>query len=343
MRKASWLLLGIAVAFAYGLVLLFQWRFDAGDVYPRYSSLRTDPLGTRALFESFAAIPGISVTRNYRPLARLKSAGATIFFLGVEMDVLMNGDLGDLEDLAKVPKSGARLVVGLLPVLDAPTAGPPPKFELKPWGVTLMLARPDPKRRANLLYFVPTKDWRVIHSAGDHATLIERAFGNGTLVLTADGYPMSNQALLYDRDVKLLSWFAGSNRLLVFDESHLGVAETGSVAELGRRYRLQAFAAVLLLLALLFIWKSSAPLVPPLAGSFPPPVSPSSGMPPYLLRRAMPPAQVISACLEEWRKSLSLGPRYSSVRLQRVEEIASAEPDPVKAYRAIGHALAGEK
>lgn len=58
MRKASWLLLAIVLLFAFGLVQLFRWRFEAGDVYPPYSSLRTDPMGTQALFESFQAIPG---------------------------------------------------------------------------------------------------------------------------------------------------------------------------------------------------------------------------------------------------------------------------------------------
>jgi len=210
--------------------------------------------------------------------------------------------------------------------------------------LTLALAPPHAGKLSNLLYFVVSKDWHVVRTASDRPVLIERKFGKGSLVLAADGYLTSNQALLYNRDAALLSWLAAPNRRLIFDESHLGVTETGSVVALGRRYRLHAFVAVLLLLAVLFIWKNSSPLVPvPAVEPAVPSAAQSWGMPHYLLRRAAPPAELITACLSEWRKSLALGPRYSPERLQRVDEAAASERDPVKAYQAIGRALAGEK
>ena len=341
MRKASWLLLIIVVLFAFGVLQLFRWRFEAGDVYPPYSSLRTDPVGTQALFESLQAIHAISVERNYQPLDRMKPGESTIFYLGVDSSSLLRADLADFD---KLTSSGARLVIGLLPVLELPPANSPQHAELKPWGVTLALAQPHAKKLSNLLYFIVSKDWNIVRTASDHAILIERKFGKGSLVLAADGYPMSNQALLYNRDAALLSWLAGPDRRLIFDESHLGVTETGSVVALGRRYRLHAFVAVLLLLAVLFIWKNSTPLVPvPAVESAGSSAAQSWGMPHDLLRRAAPPAELITACLSEWRKSLALGPRYSAEKLQRADEAADTERDPVKAYRAIGRALAGEK
>ncbi|SRR5579864_5237640 len=341
LRFANWLVLTVALLFALGLVQLFRWRFEIGDVYPPYSSLRTDPLGTRALFESFQSIGGISVARNYQPLERVKPAGTTIFYLGVDSRDLLRADLADFD---KLTTSGARLVIGLLPVLELPIATSRPKSDVKPWGVTLALAEPNPKRASNLLYFIPPKDWNVVRAASGHAVLIERKFGKGSLVLAADSYVMSNQALLSDRNTDTLSWIAGPNRRLLFDESHFGVTETGSVAALGRRYRLQAFVAALLLLAVLFVWKSSTPFVPAPALERPAAsASQSWGMPHYLLRRAAPPAELIGACWNEWRKSLSLGPHYSDEKMHRAEEIAHRERDPVKAYQAIGRALAGDK
>lgn len=340
MRKASWLIV-LALAFAFGLVQLFRWRFETGDVYPQYSSLRTDPVGTRALFESFQAIRSLSVSRNFQPFERLKPGAATVFFLGVESESLVGADLSDLD---KIATGGARLVIGLLPVLDAPAPGASRQAQLKPWGVTLALAQLNPKRLSNLLYFTVSSDWHVARTAAGHAILIDRKFGKGSLVLAADAYALSNQALMFDRDAALLSWFAGPNRRLIFDESHFGVEETGSVAALGRRYHLQAFVAALLLLAVLFIWKNSTPLVPPSPLEHPT-ASPSQswGMPHYLLRRAAPPSELIGACVGEWRKSLRLARPYSEEKLKRVDQIATSEPDPVKAYQAINRALAGEK
>jgi hypothetical protein len=341
-RKANWLVIALVVAFAFGLVQLFRWRFEAGDVFPQYSSLRADPVGTQALFESFNALPSVSVARNYQPLEKIKAASATVFYLGVDAESFVRAEREDLELLAR---GGARLVIGLLPVLRLPTgtkAGG--RWELARWGVALTLAEPKPGKRANLLYFTVDKDWNMVRAAADHALLIERKLGKGSIVLAADAFPLTNQALLFHRDTNLISWYAGPNRRLIFDESHFGVTETGSVAALGRRYHLEPFLAALLLLAALFIWKNSTPLIPePPAEQRAAPAAQSWGMPHYLLRRAAPPAEVIHACLDEWRKSLALGPRYSEDRLHRVEEIARTEQDPVKAYQAIGRALAREK
>src|SRR5439155_7184844 len=55
----------VAVIFAAGLLQLFRLRFAEGDVYPEYSSLRADPLGTMAYCESLEKIPGLTVRRDF--------------------------------------------------------------------------------------------------------------------------------------------------------------------------------------------------------------------------------------------------------------------------------------
>jgi hypothetical protein len=340
-RKTSWLALLMALAFGFGLVQLFRWRFEAGDVYPQYSSLRTDPLGAKALFESLNGVPGVSAVRHFKPVDKMNASDATVFYLGLDAQTFLSAKPADFE---KLIRGGGRLIVGLMPIFELPRGkkpGAPAKLET--WGVTLALAPPDPKAHSNLLYFDELKDWTVVRTAAGRAILIERTFGQGSIVLAADPYPLSNQALMFDRDTALVSWFAGPSRRMIFDEYHLGVTETGSIAALGRRYRLETFLMTVVLLAVLFIWKNSTPLVPSPRVQ-PPPASAgqSWGMPYYLLRRAVPSAELIGICLGEWRKSLPLGPRYSDSKLRRVEEIARTERDPVKAYQAIGRALAGE-
>src|SRR5436190_23553842 len=59
------LLFGSVAGFIFGLFELFQLRFETGDVYPPYSSLRADPLGTMALCESLQRVPGLTVRRDY--------------------------------------------------------------------------------------------------------------------------------------------------------------------------------------------------------------------------------------------------------------------------------------
>src|SRR5215831_17008404 len=73
------LLFGLAAAFIFGLFELFQLRFEAGDVYPEYSSLRADPLGTMALYESLQRIPELSVRRDFSANNQLPSGRGTTY------------------------------------------------------------------------------------------------------------------------------------------------------------------------------------------------------------------------------------------------------------------------
>jgi hypothetical protein len=73
------LLLGCAALFAYGVMELFELRFAAGDVYPPYSSLRADPLGTMAFYESLGKMPGLSVRRDFSASNRLPEEPGTAY------------------------------------------------------------------------------------------------------------------------------------------------------------------------------------------------------------------------------------------------------------------------
>src|SRR5262245_14240595 len=73
------LLTVFAALFIGGLVQLFRLRFEAGDVYPAYSSLRADPLGTRAFYESLARMPDVTVRRDYSRANRLPETKAAAY------------------------------------------------------------------------------------------------------------------------------------------------------------------------------------------------------------------------------------------------------------------------
>ncbi len=73
------LLLGCAAALVLGLVELFQLRFEVGDVYPAYSSLRSDPLGTMVFYESLGKVPGVSARRDFSVANRLPEEPHTVY------------------------------------------------------------------------------------------------------------------------------------------------------------------------------------------------------------------------------------------------------------------------
>src|SRR5262245_7893370 len=119
MRKLSVVLLVVAViGFGYGLLRLFQLRFEAGDNYPEYSSLRTDPLGCKALYESLDRL--VETRRHFRSLARLEQGPpTTLLFLGTQPERL-RFSAADFQHLESFMRHGGRLVIALFPAYQAP-------------------------------------------------------------------------------------------------------------------------------------------------------------------------------------------------------------------------------
>src|SRR5580704_16608482 len=73
----------LLVLFVWGAEQVALMPLQAGEVYPRYSSLRSDPLGAKALYESLAALPELQVSRLYKQRPVL-DAETALFVLGVD-------------------------------------------------------------------------------------------------------------------------------------------------------------------------------------------------------------------------------------------------------------------
>src|SRR6266516_2767560 len=124
------LLLFILVGFAYALNRLFSLRFQAGDIYPAYSSFRTDPLGTKALYESLDRL--LTVERNFRPLLRMESGrDLALFVLGVQPSQLRLADV-EVNDLEQYVGRGGRLVISFYPIFSAREISPPAPIAVTP-------------------------------------------------------------------------------------------------------------------------------------------------------------------------------------------------------------------
>jgi hypothetical protein len=143
----------------------------------------------------------------------------------------------------------------------------------------------------------------------------------------------------------LLAWLIGANQHIVFDEAHFGVVETPGVAMLMRKYRLHGLAAGLLLLAGLFIWKNASRLVPPHAEPDRPDYiagKDSAAGFVNLLRRSIPPRDLLTVCFAEWKKSTGPAGQYSVPRRQQAEAEFQAENsrpardrNPIATYKKI--------
>jgi hypothetical protein len=294
----------LTVAFAIGLFQIFRIRLVAGDLYPEWSSLRSDPDGTRVLFDSLAATGRVVTVRKYKTLAQSPERGATILFLGYSPNSLVSASGGDLEGFEQSARSGNRLVFGMNP---GQWVGPP-KTEtdsalVKKWGVAVDRI-PGNADDDIALFFAKATNWAPDVTEKGRAVVIERAFGSGSIVLAASSDVFANQNLAVDRNSALLIRLIGNNAHVIFDESHLGVQDTGSVLGLVHKYRLDGALWGLLALAIAFVWSNAA--------GFPPPeprlaVANSghdsrSGLA-QLLRRQIPTMRIIDVCVAEWERS----------------------------------------
>src|SRR5207237_5433411 len=128
----------------------------------------------------------------------------------------------------------------------------------------------------------------------------------GSIVLAADSYLFSNEALWKERSSELLAWMVGPSQRVLFDETHLGVEESPGISMLARKYRLHGLFAGLLLLAGLFVWKNATSFIPPyeetvqreqpelVAGK-----DSASGFV-NLFRRNLPAPHLLAVFLSEW-------------------------------------------
>lgn len=110
------ILLGCAAGFALGIVYLFDLRFEAGDVYPPYSSLRADPLGAMALYESLEKLPDLAVRRDFSASDDLPKEPETVYLhLGGnrdELELMPDEAYRSIQDFLA---HGGRLVITLFP------------------------------------------------------------------------------------------------------------------------------------------------------------------------------------------------------------------------------------
>jgi len=119
-------LLLCSFGFALGLWHLFKLRFDLGDVYPEYSSLRADPLGTMAFCESLERTPGLVVRRDFSANNQLPTGRNTTYLhLGARTSDWRFLDQDVFKEIQGFVSGGGRLAITFFPEASRP-------FELFP-------------------------------------------------------------------------------------------------------------------------------------------------------------------------------------------------------------------
>jgi hypothetical protein len=385
--------------FVAGLVHLLLLRFEAGDVYPPYSSLRSDPLGLQVLFESVERVLEHPAERNYYALDRIElNPHTTLVVSGLRQSgrYLRHNVWQRLLD--RLHDRGGRLVLTFTPDLpitadrsegqdsDSSGQGDPgdgnqtdpmdaltPEKELpeqpeqaedkwrglESFGPTLAISKDKPEIFTALrtldgsdrlpleipwptpLYFEPPDaEWQIDYRWEDKPVVLRRAWGKGMLLMIADSYLLSNEALSKERETRFLAWVLSPQHKMIFDESHHGLVRRPGIATLARKYRLHGVFGALVALALLFVWRQAAVFVPPPADDREAHTAPSSGLNTHegvvnLMQRHIDSAELLRVCFDVWRRSCAQQvPDSKLLKIEQlIQDLDGRDPAPV--YRKI--------
>jgi hypothetical protein len=348
--RASWAVLigGLLVLFFFGLQT-FRIRLETGDSFPEYSTYRADPKGLRAFYESLEATDLLPVSRRLQSSKILPSGENQVLVIaGLRPDQIVSGEDSQLFDhwLA----TGGCLIVALRPEkIQKNRSEPTPRANQDPTDHTSLVWRSligrwgaeitplgniySPTADSTLFGTIPrwlgrncfdrlTSNWKVVAVQGDKGVIVERAFANGSIVLLADSYPLSNEALAADRNTNFLLWLIHNRGGVLFDETHLGLSERPGIMALAQRYGLQGTLISIVAVLFLFVWKCQYTPVPRTKidhhGST---ISGCSSDQAFLnlLHRAIPQQDLLEVCITTWLKTA----RPTPVQLTNLETFRS--------------------
>lgn len=329
-------LIALVCAFAVIVVSVVLRRSEDYSSYPQYSSLNNGDGGTKAFFNSLERL-GYAADRNYKDFGELKGHGGSVFYVGTPATYFREFPGKDLDALRNVAAAGTRLMIALdAKQVEWPNVMQSPRgkqvrrntkesansLEDK-WGVKLGRAAAEDTRFAKestrrkqaapakeyVWYFASwTPEWTASGAFGDTPLFLARRFGKGTIVLMANADLLTNRQLLAGPDAGALAVAAGTRRRVTFDENHLGVANTGSVAGLATSHKLQWLLLGFGALAVFYIWRNSVSFVPPAAVERDTAVTGHSAHEALeaLLRRSIPESEILGTAATEWNRSWKL-------------------------------------
>jgi hypothetical protein len=358
-------LIGCVLALFFFGLQTFRIRMETSNSFPEYSTYRADPKGLKALYESLQATDLLHVSRRLQSSKILASGENQVLIVaGVQPDREIVSD-EDSQFLDHWLATGGRVIIALRPEKNQPSDRTPTPADqkitndsdallwrslIRRWGAIIAPINEIHSATAHSTLFgtIPrwlgrnsidplTSDWKVIAVQGTRNVIIERAFAQGSLVLLADSFPLSNEALAGDRNTHFLLWLIEKREGVLFDETHLGLSEQPGIMTLAQRYGLQGTLVSIVAVLLLFIWKCQYTLVPRTKGhrmwlS----ISGSSSDQVFLnlLQRSISRKDLLGVCLETWLKTARPTPAQLA-RLEKFRSESGGEQPVVERYNRL--------
>ncbi len=184
--------------------------------------------------------------------------------------------------------------------------------------------------------------WQVLAKTDGKPVIIQRTLGKGTLTLSADSYFLTNEALAYHRNTKLLFYLIKKHPNIVFHEAHLGLIEQTGLTDLMNKYGITGIFIGVIILFLLYVWKSSMSIMTldystDITNIEDKKVFSNLGGLSGMIQKHINKNEIIDTCISEWEKSSysSLYNKSDKSKINTMNKIENSSKSQIESYNQI--------
>ncbi|MFH0925306.1 MAG: DUF4350 domain-containing protein [bacterium] len=317
---------------------VLEKRFTKGDIYPLYSSLRHDPIGTSILFQTLTKIGYTVDTLTDEKLSEdINPQDTILFILTPSFDISEDSK----KDIVNFIQNGGRV---FLTVTDSRTNSLMDHFDTKINYETSMSKKDTKENEDSSLFAIPnnkqqatcnkqptssgkgslfnfledltiinnhlslTCDWPnalTVYSNGNDDIILLLKHGKGDIVISSEAFFISNESLSKKPPLLFLKWLLNQKNNVIIDEYHHGLYCQRGISFLLKKYHLYWFMLYLIIIFILYLWHILPGFLPPL-----PPLIRKDGKQgqsslkgyAYLLSKTIPKEGLLEICWKQWAK-----------------------------------------
>jgi len=320
------IMLLLILSFLVSASFIMHGRLERGDVYPRYSSLRRDPMGTSILFDSLKKV-GCAVeilTEDEFPEV-MEPQNTILFIPSPKFDLFPDKEV---DRIVGFILSGGRVLMtaedenGLMDFfntgIDIPIGDnkeeeeegkkkedkeKKPRIREAIQGTGFDFS-PDSIPIIGEKFLITRWPRAVTVLSSEHDVMLLLSHGKGDIIISSDSYLISNESLAGRPPAALLSWIMGARTHVLVDEYRHGVSTNKGVSFLLRKYHLYWFIAYLTIIFFLSLWHLLPHFQKPLPRESTPDTRVYSSLDGYtqLLTKTIPRKRLLDIAMDQWLK-----------------------------------------
>lgn len=319
-KRLSFLVISaLILLFAFSAYKVLDMRFKEGDVYPRYSSLRHDPMGTSIFFQSLGKMDYTVTTLLEESLLEGLDPGDTILFI---LSPSFNFSKEAREGIVGFILHGGRVLLtekdhnSLMDFFD--TRIDPNQRDWENDGDEnnrgILKAEPGEMfdfldEKLTIMDLSPLiSEWprtQTVYSIKDKDIVLLLTHGKGDMIICSETYFISNESLIKEPPVRFFTWIMDGRKQVLVDEYHHGISSRKGISFLLEKYHLYWSIAYMILIFILYLWHVLPRFRKPIPRSLSetPRIRSSLDGYTHILTKTVPKDRLLDISLEQWIKS----------------------------------------